>query len=147
MPTSSLDETITRPRWLARGSVVALLAYWLMLITATHIPKVPEPLGFRASDKLVHLAAYAVLGALVGLVSSQYLRLRFGMAAVLLAGLAVHGMLDEATQPLFGRHADVADWIADILGAALGLAMFFAVSALVRRRRNTDESFHGNSAG
>jgi VanZ family protein len=132
MSTSSLEETSPRSRWLARASVVALFAYWLLLVTATHIPKVPEPLGFRPSDKLVHLAAYAVLGALVGLVCSQYARLRLWVAAVLLVALAAHGALDEITQPLVGRYADVADWYADILGAALGLGLFMAAATLLR---------------
>lgn len=121
-----------RRRWWARASVVALVAYWLLLITATHIPKVPEPLGFRPSDKLVHLAAYAVLGALVGLVCSQYQRLRLWVAVGLLVLLSVHGALDEVTQPLVGRHADVADWVADMLGAALGLGLFLALATLLR---------------
>src|SRR5262245_24342531 len=94
MSTNSLEEPTPRSRWWARASVVVLVAYWLLLITATHIPKVPEPLGFRPSDKLVHLAAYAVLGALVGLVCSQYQRLRLWVAVGLLVLLSVHGALD-----------------------------------------------------
>lgn len=133
MSTSSVESSSPPRRWLARTSVIALVAYWLVLITATHIPKVPEPLGFRPSDKLVHLAAYAVLGALVGLVCSQYRRLRFWLAVVLLIVLAVHGALDEVTQPLVGRHADVADWCADILGAALGLGLFLGGATIVRQ--------------
>jgi len=137
MSTSSLDETSVRPRWLVRGSITLLIAYWLVMITATHIPKVPEPLSFRPSDKLLHLTAYAVLGGLVGLVCSQFQQLRFRVAVVLLLGIAVHGVLDEVTQPLVGRHADVADWFADIVGAALGLGLFMTASTLVRRWRNT----------
>lgn len=139
MSTRTLDETSSRSRWLVRGSIVVLLVYWLALITATHIPKVPEPLGFRPSDKLVHFAAYAMLGALAGLVYSQFRRLRFRVAVVLLVGIAMHAVLDEVTQPLFGRHADVADWFADILGAATGLGVFLVASKLLRPMRGTAE--------
>ena len=116
-----------------------------MLITTTHIPKVPDPLGFRPSDKLLHFMAYTVLGALVGLVSSRYVRPRLGVALMLFVGLAVHGVLDEVTQPLFGRHADAADWFADILGAAAGLGLFFAASNFVQRWRNADEKLAGKA--
>jgi VanZ family protein len=137
MSMSSLDETSFRPRWLVRGSVTLLIAYWLVMITATHIPKVPEPLGFRPSDKLLHFTAYAVLGGLVGLVCTQFQPLRFRVAVVLFVGIAVHGILDEVTQPMVGRHADVADWFADIAGAAAGLGLFMIATTLMRRWRNT----------
>jgi VanZ family protein len=140
MPPHCLDETSSRSRWFARGSVIALTAYWLLLITATHIPKVPEPFGVRPSDKLLHLSAYAVLGALVGLAFSQYRRLRLSLAAALLAGVALHGMLDEVTQPLFGRDAEVADWFADVAGAVLGLGLMLAISMLVRRRADSSRT-------
>ncbi len=39
----------------------------------------------------------------------------------LLAVLGAYGALDELTQPLFLRDAEVLDWVADLAGAALGL--------------------------
>jgi VanZ family protein len=81
-----------------------------------------------------------VLGALVGLAFSQYRRLRLSLAAALLAGVALHGMLDEVTQPLFGRDAEVADWFADVAGAVLGLGLMLAISTLVRRRADSSRT-------
>lgn len=146
MSTSSHNERNNRSRWLARGSVLVLLIYWLVLVTATHIPKVPEPLGFRPSDKLVHFAAYALLGALVAFVFAQYRRPSWWTAAGLLLALTIHGALDEATQPLFGRHADVADWGADTIGAALGIGLVMGlVNAAARRWARSARKPTGNA--
>ncbi len=117
--------------------MVVLVVYWLTLITATHIPRVPEPLGFRPSDKVVHLLAYAVLGALVGMAWSLRWVLGWRAALGLWVLLAVHGALDEVTQPIFGRHADTLDWYADMLGAALGLAAVAGTRMCWLRMRTT----------
>jgi VanZ family protein len=41
---------------------------------------------------------------------------------VLLA-LAAFAVLDEATQPVFGRHADPLDWVYDCIGLTAGLVL------------------------
>lgn len=41
----------------------------------------------------------------------------------LLAILGVYAALDELTQPLFARDAELLDWLADIGGSALGLLL------------------------
>lgn len=135
--TIDSDAAERRARRIWRAVMLVLVVYWLTLITAMHIPRVPEPLSFRASDKVVHLLAYAVLGALVGLAWS--LRWRFGWLAALglWVLLAAHGALDEVTQPIFGRHADVLDWYADMLGAALGLAVMAGARVCWLRMRPT----------
>ena len=124
-----------RKRTIWRLVTLVLVAYWLTLITATHIPHVPDPLRILPSDKLLHFAAYAVLGTLVGLAWS--LRWVLGWRAVLglWLPLAVHGALDEVTQPYFGRHAETSDWYADIGGAAAGLAAVAAAQWCWRRMR------------
>lgn len=65
-------------------------------------------------DKLVHLALYAVLGACLAQTG-----LRFPAAWLVGAGV---GLLDELYQwKVSGRTGDVADWVADGIGVALGL--------------------------
>ena len=73
-------------------------------------------------DKLLHLAAYGVLGLLAGLAYGDRWRKPSSGAVWLFTLLAAWGILDELTQPLFGRLADVSDLICDILGNGIGLA-------------------------
>jgi VanZ family protein len=135
-PATSENAAEQPANWLLRAAIVLLAIYWLVLITATHLPKVPEPMGFRASDKVQHLVAYATLAALAGWVWSLVRPFGWRQALVLLAIVAAHGILDEVTQPIVGRNADVLDWCADMVGATLGLSGLLIVQAAIRRWRS-----------
>ena len=39
----------------------------------------------------------------------------------LAVGLAVAAALDEITQPIFSRHAEMLDWVFDCIGIGLGM--------------------------
>jgi VanZ family protein len=102
-----------------------LAGYWLTLFVLTHLPRV-GPLSVAAKhDKLAHAAAYAVLAALLatawqigaGLLSVSQLAWAW-------LALLVYAGLDEWTQSFVGRHASAWDWMADAIGAFLGLALF-----------------------
>jgi VanZ family protein len=72
-------------------------------------------------DKLLHAAEYAVLGALLvpALRLAGLRPVPALVAAVLVASF--FGATDEIHQFFVpGRNADVADWLADALGAAIG---------------------------
>ena len=64
-------------------------------------------------DKLAHLGAYALLGALIGAATGSARR------GFLLA--ALYGAIDEAHQVFSpGRNSGFDDWIADIVGGLIG---------------------------
>jgi VanZ family protein len=87
-------------------------------------------------DKLLHAIEYAALGAL--LVPALRLAGRSPVAALALAvGLAsLYGATDEFHQSFVpGRSADVLDWVADTLGAALGALVASAATGALRRAR------------
>jgi VanZ family protein len=48
--------------------------------------------------------------------------------------LAAYGVFDELTQPIFGRTASIRDWLADLVGIAVGLATA-ELTALIALRR------------
>ena len=97
----------------------------------------PNPLPFLPpelllQDKLLHGLAYTVLGAL--LVPGFRGAGCSARCAVLLAVVmaSAYGATDEVHQSFVpGRNADVLDWVADTLGAALGAT---AVATLALRR-------------
>lgn len=126
--------TETQPNWRARGSLALLVVYWLTLVTATHIPKVQEPLGFRNSDKIIHFSAYALLAVLASWALAAYGRWNRRTALLLVVAIALLGVMDELTQPLFRRHADVTDWVCDLSGAIAGAWVFGIVLATIRNR-------------
>lgn len=123
--------------WPARILAAITTGYAGVLVWATHYPKPQDFLGANPpSDKLLHVSAYAVLGALVALTlaAAGRLSLRGGLAAA--AGLAAFAVLDEATQPLpwFRRTADPLDWVFDVAGIGLGLIAVAAAARGLRRR-------------
>ena len=81
------------------------------------------PPGPDGSDKVVHLVAFAALAFPLARTG------RIGLLPVFVGASAFGGLI-ELIQPTFGRSADMQDWIADIAGVALGIAL-----ALIYRRR------------
>lgn len=113
----------------ARLALVAMLiAYWLLMFFGTHIPRVPTSLA-GPNDKVLHLLGYGGLAVLLlGLRSSRG-PVTIRTIALLWLLLGCYGVFDEITQPLVGRYADVADWIADVVGAAIGLGITWPLAA------------------
>jgi VanZ family protein len=107
----------------ATWAFVPALAYALLIFALSHqsnpLPFLPKEIFLH--DKLLHAAEYAVLGGLlVPALRMAGLRPTAALfAAVILASF--FGASDEFHQSFVpGRDADVADWMADTLGATLG---------------------------
>lgn len=73
------------------------------------------------SDKVIHAIIYAVLGALTARALRGYGVPAIKSARFALILCAVFGITDELHQStVAGRHAELADWGADLIGGALG---------------------------
>jgi VanZ family protein len=122
----------------------ALAALWACLIFWESSQPNPFPFlppEILAHDKLLHLAAYAVLS---GLAVGALARVRIasvGRAAAVAAVLAAaYGATDEWHQSWVpGREADPWDWAADAVGATAGAAAM----TLILRRKDTRASIRG----
>lgn len=115
--------------WTVAAVSYAAAIFWLS--SQPHpFPWVPR--GLLTSDKAVHALEYALLGALATL-ALRARGFRPGRALLLAAVLAsAYGASDEFHQSFVPqREADVADWVADTVGAILGAA---AAAAVLRRR-------------
>lgn len=105
-----------------------LIAYWLILFTATSLPANDLP-SIGLSDKINHLLAYFVLAILVYLAlllqrKSKFL-FNYAPAATLVISL-FYGIADELHQMLIpGRSAEVFDWFADATGVILGVLLVY----------------------
>jgi VanZ family protein len=91
--------------------IVTLILTVAMLWPMDQPPPAPE-----GSDKLVHLAAFAALAFPLARTNRVSLLL-------VVIGASAFGGLIELIQPTFNRSADLNDWIADILGVMLGIAL------------------------
>ncbi len=112
-------------RWLP-----ALL--WLALVlTLTSIPNPNVPVSVAGGDKAAHAIMYGVLAGLVAYAIDLGGR-GVGRLGVAFVGLAALAAADEYHQRFIpGRSASVADWVADVAGAA---TILLATAAVWRRR-------------
>jgi VanZ family protein len=111
------------------------VAWGLFIVLLTSIPNPPQPLLLPTwSDKVVHVALYAVFGALVArALAHTEVSPRPLMFAALIA--ATLGAVDEWHQQyVTGRAADIYDWYADVSG---GIAGSFLAIATFRREFRT----------
>lgn len=106
-----------------------LAAYWLACFIATHLPKVPSAVE-AVSDKTWHFVAYSILSVLLAWALSRRYRGVFYHSGVVMGIIAVYGVIDEVLQIPVGRHCDLHDWMADMIGAICGCAAFHIANGL-----------------
>jgi len=115
-------------RWL--GPILAV--YWLGAFSGTHLPGSALPTT-PWGDKIDHLATYFGLGLLLCVwlaLSRPWLK----FAPLIAIAIALpYGVLDEITQPIVYRVADLGDWIADALGASAGVLVGTLIVYIHRR--------------
>jgi VanZ family protein len=118
---------------MAEGTLRSCFRPWWMLLTLlgagcvlglTHIPgeDVPRILQVHALDKVEHVVAYASIAGLFLL--SLKRPARPALLLIGLGALAVIGALDETTQPLVNRTADLWDYASDLTGIAIAGVVF-----------------------
>ena len=115
---------MTVRRWLP------FVCWALLVVVLTSIPN-PDVPAIPGGDKAAHAMMYGILAALAAYALHGVRRSTLANVLVLL-GIATFAALDEWHQAFIpGRSADVADWMADVAGAAL--AFLFSLAALRRR--------------
>lgn len=111
------------PNW-ANLTSGLLIAYVVVLATSTHWPNLAAGTA-DYNDKVAHFLAYAILGLLAGAAWAARRPWSWTSGLALWAAVALYGAIDELTQELVpGREAEVADWLADILGGLTGILLF-----------------------
>jgi len=132
-----LSDGAAAPRALVRLARVCwglTIVYWAGLFFVTHLP-LPKLPYVPVTDKTAHLVSYFLLACalMVSLTLSRRSRWRADDPAVLvLVMLMLYGAIDEISQIPVGRSCEMADWCADIAGAAAGVVL---VSLATRRWR------------
>ncbi len=119
-----------------------LSIYWAAMLLATHWPRGPQlDHYFNSADKVVHCLGYGLFTALLAFnrhawsaVQGQELTTWSARWSKITIIVVLYSAFDEATQPLFMRHADVLDWLADMLGAAVVATILEAWHRSAQRR-------------
>ncbi|MEL7367886.1 MAG: VanZ family protein [Myxococcota bacterium] len=116
------------------GRYGPLILYAALIYVVSDQPTVPATPG---GDKTAHVIAYAGLGVLWARAWPPEMNRWLRFIATWL-GTGLYGVSDEWHQSFVpGRHASLDDIIADVVGGAIGGAMFLTVQWL---RRGDDDS-------
>jgi len=112
----------------AAGSI--LLAYCVLIFLLSSRSQPPVPMTFPAEDKLIHAAAYGLMGLLSWMTFSRAQRPLDVVFFVCVCFCSLYGLSDEWHQSFVsGRDASAGDWLADTLGG------FLVSTFLLRRAR------------
>jgi len=96
-----------------------VIAVVIGMATLTPVEELPAVSG---SDKLYHLISFAILTLPIAIIRPRAVWVIFILSVV-------YGGAIEVLQPLINRNCELADFLADVAGVALGMAMS---KALVR---------------
>jgi VanZ family protein len=123
---------VRRAAWAFAPTVAYAAVIFALSAQSDPLPFLPPEIFLQ--DKLLHAAEYAVLGGLlVPALRVAGLRPRVAVLAAAVIASAF-GATDEVHQAFVpGRNADVADWVADTLGAAVGALVATVALRLPRR--------------
>ena len=118
---------------------ILLALVWMGAFVLTHIPAGRMP-RTHISDKTLHTVGYAALAlALLGVLAARGVG-RARQLLIAAVALPLYAAMDELTQPLVNRHASMTDWLADLLGVAVGMIVYRACVAVLDRRRRRQYS-------
>ena len=104
-----------------------LIAYCIFIYFQSSHPTPQEIPSFRFMDKMLHIAAYAVL-AILFYRAYQTLPIRHNLRLLVLLSIlsaSLYGISDEIHQYFVPfREADIFDGIADTIGAIIGVLVY-----------------------
>jgi len=104
---------------------LVLAGYWIALFLGTHLPSEVSSLPGQPVDKVSHFVGFAGLAILLATTwQTAAGKLSRNHLWVVWIVTALYGALDEWTQSFVGRETSAGDWLADVLGAGIGLAAF-----------------------
>ncbi|MCP5061103.1 MAG: hypothetical protein GY936_01390 [Ignavibacteriae bacterium] len=114
--------------------IIPLIIYWLIILIGTSLPADSFADSIELSDKVKHFVAYMGLAVILGL--NLHFQERWKLArnfyiVITFFICAIYGVLDEFHQMFIpNRFAEFFDWVADSLGALVGI---LSVSVFIER--------------
>ncbi|WP_166825964.1 VanZ family protein [Thalassoroseus pseudoceratinae] len=111
----AIAKSYWRPGWLKW----VVLIYWIGVFSLTHVPMPDTPSSIPHADKIAHFAFYTGLSFLL----AAWLSVGGTTSVLKVFFVCVsYAAFDELTQiPIPTRSGDWRDWIADAVGAIVGI--------------------------
>ena len=123
-PETSRATTLSTSRQSRWRNALWAVAIAALIFYASSRAHVASPGITRIDDKFGHFGIYGLLGTLVCRLTRGW---RGALASLII--VSAYGASDEWHQSFVpGRSTDVQDWIADTIGAAMGIALYMGWS-------------------
>lgn len=123
-------------QWFASSAYAAFLLI-VSLLPDGNLPSVPNWFSLFSPDKVAHFGAYGLFALLLSVSFSKSRIKRVVLYAVSVA--AVYGVVMEILQGISGtgRHFDLVDMVANLLGAILGGFVYYLFTQLRKKTSAT----------
>jgi len=109
---------------------------WIAAFVATHVPAKELPVLIGA-DKVLHAIGYAVLAGVLLITLTAFRVAPLHRIPFVVAVCVIYAGLDELTQPLVNRSAELGDWLADMTGAAAAVILWEVIQAIRKPAHKT----------
>ena len=123
-----------RQRVLGFIFLVGFVLFSVFLVTATHLPRIPPIARGPGVDKWLHFSAYGCQTVLAMGVLYFTDRLVLKHVVFLIVVLTTFGAVDELTQPMFYRQAELFDWLADCAGVLFGVCSVWLLASIRKNK-------------
>lgn len=110
----------------AAGAWIAVIGWMTLTVILSTFPVHALGPDVSNADKIGHAAVYAVLGFLCAVAWSRRGSSQYAAAEKSLAMALAFGALMELVQSRIGRDPSMADWVADAVGAVVGIGAWKA---------------------
>ena len=121
-------------------NITVLTLYCFLIFWLSSQSSLPTPMLFEHQDKIHHMGAYFVMGILAWRFFKDYLTTTLSLFIVSLCFCSIYGASDEWHQSyVSGREADILDWMADTLGAAIALTTLYLAKKNLKTKGQADK--------
>ncbi len=102
-----------------------LISYCALIFWLSNQTSLQPPMTFQYQDKVLHIGAYFIMGALAWRSFFTLCKTRTKTAILSFFFCALYGLSDEWHQSFVpGRYYDLLDWYADMIGAIIAVLVF-----------------------
>ena len=107
---------------------------WIVACVLTHLPPGEVP-DFHTSDTYLHTVGFGGLASWFLLTLVSFRTRTLPRMLLVIAVMAAYAALDENTQPFFGRSCELRDWVNDMIGTTIAVALWEIAFWAMRRRQ------------
>lgn len=119
-------------------NILLLISFCSLIFWLSDQSSLRPLMPFRTQDKVIHMGAYFMMGLLAWRSFFPFVKNPIKNAIFCFVFCALFGLSDEWHQFYVpGRHSDILDWYADMIGAAFAVLVLYKMPSRTMLPNNT----------